>query len=83
MQIRKLREGSDRLGKSSLWAEADPVQPRSQPQVHALNAALNKQNSPRWKKKKEKKNRESHLNIEIQFLHSVFQLIMLLLYFVI
>lgn len=76
MQIRKFREGSERPGESSLWAEADPVQPRSQPQVHASNAALNKQNSPRWKKK-EKKNRESHLNIGAQYLHSVFQLIML------
>lgn len=56
MQIRKLREGSDRPRESSLWAEADPVQPRSQPQVHALNAALNKQNSQDEEKRKEKQN---------------------------
>lgn len=82
MQIRKLREGSDRPRESSLWTEADPDQPRSQPQVHALNAALNKQNS-QDEKKTEKKNRESHLNTGIQFLHSAFQLIMHLLYFII
>ena len=78
MQKRKLREGSDTSGESSsLKVEADPAQPRSPTQVRVLTAAPNKQNPP-----KPKKQREPHLNIGIQYLHSALQLIMLLLYLI-
>lgn len=74
-------------GKWKAWGEFSLGRGRSSPAQISTSSSCFKCSPKQTKlpkmEKKEKKNRESQLNIGTQYLRSAFQLIMLLLYFVI